>query len=134
MLNRLSFNPSTNSTSLIIIESWLPTSPLPRILPSLLSPYVTKPFCLIFKFINFEASPVICFETTVKVPQLLLGYPKSLQNKLSCKSWSPINLGSIHVNGTLRNPLHKAFRQIIQSSSTSSNCMASFQTIETSDR
>jgi len=38
------------------------TSPLPRILPLLLSPYVTYPSCLIFKLTNFEASLVICLE------------------------------------------------------------------------
>jgi len=62
MLSNLCLSPSSSKTSLIIIESLFPTSPLPRILPFLLSPYVTKSSCFIFKFINFGASPNICFE------------------------------------------------------------------------
>jgi len=56
------------------------------------------------------------------------------QNKLSFKSWSPIKLGSSFVNGILGNPLHKTFRQIIQSRSIMSNHMLSFQIIETSNK
>jgi len=45
----------------MIKESLSPTSPLPRIMPFLFSPYVTYPPCFKVRLINFKASPVICF-------------------------------------------------------------------------
>ena len=62
MLRRLCFSPSTYSTFSIVVESLVPTSPLPRIFPLLLSPYVTYPSALSFRFMNWVTLPVMCFE------------------------------------------------------------------------
>lgn len=43
MLRRLCFNPSTYNTSSIVVNGWVPTFPIPIIIPLLLSSYVTNP-------------------------------------------------------------------------------------------
>ncbi|KAE9594097.1 hypothetical protein Lalb_Chr18g0050161 [Lupinus albus] len=61
MLRRLCFKPSTYKTFSIVTCGGLPILPIPKILPLLLSPYVTNPSFGRIK-LNFDLSPVICLE------------------------------------------------------------------------
>ena len=62
MLKNLYLSPLTSITFSIEVEEFLPTLPIPMILPLLLSPKVTNPPSLGVKEVNYASSSVICLD------------------------------------------------------------------------
>ena len=138
MLRRLCFRPSTNSTSLIKKVFLSPIVHLPRILPLLLSPYVTWPSFLRSRLTNLLLSPVMCLEQSLSRYHIFL-----LTVKEPCKKQDqgarfcpPYKLGSIGINWdirnlrNLRNPFQNTFRNRKPPNSAEFNNVTHFHVVK----
>ena len=103
MLSKLCFNPSTYKTSWISKILLSPIEPLPRILPLLLSPYVTWPSCLKKMLTKFDLSPAMCFEQPLSryhccMPSINFPY----KEKFQVQRFGPLlNVGPFDLHSSL---------------------------------
>jgi len=82
------------------------TKPLPRILPLLLSPYLTWPSCLKMMLTNFDLSPVMCFEQPLSryhCCMLSINFPYKV--KFQVQRFGPLlNVGPFDLHSSLGTP------------------------------
>jgi len=83
-----------------------PIEPLPRILPLLLSPYVTWPSYLKVMLINFDLSPVTCFEQPLSRYQCcMLSTKFPYKVKFQVQRFGPLlNVGPFNLYSSLETP------------------------------
>ena len=108
MLSKLCFRPSTNRTSWMIKTSLSPIEPLPRILPLLLSPYVTCPSYLKVMLTNFDLSSVIGFEQPLsRYHCCMLPFKVSYKEYFQVQRFGPlINVGPIGLHSSFETSQH----------------------------
>ena len=103
MLSRLCFSPSTYKTSWISKILLSPIKPLPRILPLLLSPYVTCPSSLKMMFTNLDLSPVMCFEQPLsRYHNCMLSINFPYKRQVQVQRFGPLtNMGPLDLHSSL---------------------------------